>query len=221
MLLVLVVVAGAVAIPLALALGIFAAVRRDGRVDTITTYATLAVAAVPEFVVAVALVILLSTNIKHWLPASVILADGEHPWDQKKELVLPVLTLVIVVVPYITRFMRASMIEVLESDYVEMARVKGLPERVVILRHALPNAIVPALQAIALTLAYIAAGIVVVERIFGYPGMGHALLNAIEARDMPAVQTLGLVLAGLYVGLNLAADILTIVVTPRLRTALR
>jgi peptide/nickel transport system permease protein len=113
------------------------------------------------------------------------------------------------------------MIEVLESDYVEMARLKGLPERQVVVRHALPNAIVPAIQVIALQLAYLAGGVVVVEAVFNYPGIGAALVDAVANHDVPVVQALSMLIAAVYVGLNLVADIATILISPRLRTSLR
>jgi peptide/nickel transport system permease protein len=115
--------------------------------------------------------------------------------------------------------MRASMVEVLESDYVTMARLKGLPNRTVIWRHAVPNAIVPAIQVSALQLAYMAGGVVVVEVVFGFPGIGSALVDAVGNRDIPEVQALAIIIAAVYVVVNLIADILTILVTPRLRTA--
>jgi peptide/nickel transport system permease protein len=125
-----------------------------------------------------------------------------------------------VVVPYIARFMRASMIDVLESEYVEMARLKGLPERVVIFRHALPGALVPAIQAIALSLAYLAGGIVVVEYVFNYPGVGAKLVDAVHNKDLPVAQTVTLLIAAVYVVVNILADVVTLLVSPRVRTSL-
>ena len=110
------------------------------------------------------------------------------------------------------------MIEVLESDYVEMARLKGLSERTVLIRHALPNALGPAFQVIAINLAYLAGGVIVVEYIFNYPGIGGALVDAVNNHDIPVVQALAMLIAAVYVVLNLLADIATILVTPRLRT---
>ena len=168
-----------------------------------------------------ALVVLFATNVFTWLPA-VSLVDPNQPiYQQLDILILPTLTLVVAVTPYVSRIMRASMIEVLESDYVEMARLKGLPEREVVVRHALPNAIVPTIQVIALQLAYLAGGVVVVEAVFGYAGVGAALVDAVKNHDLPVVQTLTMLIAGIYVLLNLAADIATILITPRLRTSLR
>jgi len=180
----------------------------------------LGLAALPEFVIAIALVLLFGTVVFQWLPPTVILAPGVGPWTNLRQLILPVAALSIVVVPYIARFMRASMIEVLESDYVEMARLKGLPEREVVLRHALPNAIVPTIQAIALSLAFLAGGIVAVEFVFNYPGIGAKLVDAVQNRDMPVAQAVSLIIAGVYIFVNLAADVLSILVSPRVRTAL-
>ena len=130
------------------------------------------------------------------------------------------ITLVIAVTPYVARIMRASMIEVLESDYVEMARLKGLPERTVLIRHALPNALGPVFQVIAINLAYLAGGIVVIEYVFNYSGIGSALQDAVVNHDIPLVQALAMIIAAVYVILNLFADVATILVTPRLRTRL-
>jgi peptide/nickel transport system permease protein len=135
-------------------------------------------------------------------------------------LILPTLTLVIVVAPYISRIMRASMIEVLESDYVEMARLKGLPERTVLIRHALPNALGPVFQVIALNLAYLAGGIILIEFVFNYAGIGGATAEAVVNHDLPVVQALAMLIAAVYVVLNLLADVATILVTPKLRTQL-
>ena len=132
-------------------------------------------------------------------------------------LILPALTLVLAVAPYIVRILRASMIEVLESEYVQMARLKGMPERIVLRRHALPNAVIPAIQVIALNLAWLAGGVVVVEYLFNYPGIGSGLVDAVANRDVPVIQAIVLLIAGLYVGFNLLADILTILVSPRLQ----
>ena len=208
-------------VPLSIVLGAVAARRRDGPFDHATSIVLLALAALPEFVVAIALVILFGTNVFHVLPAVSLIPPGEAPWQHLKELVLPTAALVFAVCPYIARIMRASMIEVLESDYVEMARLKGLPERAVLWRHALPNGIAPAIQVIALNLAYLAGGIVVVEFVFAYPGIGGGFVEAVSNRDFPTVQALALIIAAVYVVLNVIADVATILVSPRLRTSIR
>jgi peptide/nickel transport system permease protein len=155
----------------------------------------------------------------HWFPAVSLLPPGEKAWQDPKVVVLPAATLVLAVTPYISRIMRGSMIEVLESEYVTMARLKGLPERTVIWRHAVPNAIVPAIQVTALQLAWMAGGVVAVEFVFSYPGIGGYMVQAVDNRDMPVVMTVTMLAAGLYVILNLLADLGTILVTPKLRTS--
>jgi peptide/nickel transport system permease protein len=216
----LVLCAGLISIPLSVLIGAYAALWRDKAFDVITSLSTLVLAALPEFVVGVTLVVLFATTVSHVLPAVSIIPPGGKPWEQPVALILPVLTLVIAVTPYVARIMRASMIEVLESDYVEMARLKGLSERIVIQRHALPNALGPTFQVIALNLAYLAGGVIVVEYVFNYAGIGGALRDAVSNRDLPVIQALAMLIAGLYVVLNLLADIATILVTPRLRTRL-
>jgi peptide/nickel transport system permease protein len=217
---VLVLCAGLISIPLSVAIGSYAALRRDKTFDVATSLSTLVFAALPEFVVGVSLVVIFATTVLHVLPAVSLIPPGGRPWDNPVGLVLPTLTLVLAVTPYVARIMRASMIEVLESDYVEMARLKGLPERVVITRHALPNALGPTFQVIALNLAYLAGGIIVVEYVFNYAGIGGALRDAVSNHDLPVIQALAMLIAGLYVVLNLLADIATIMVTPKLRTRL-
>jgi peptide/nickel transport system permease protein len=131
------------------------------------------------------------------------------------------MTLVLAVVPYLARLQRAAMIDVLESEYVQMARLKGLPERLVVRRHALRNSIVPVIQGSALTLIYLTGGIVTIEFLFAYPGLGSELVTAVQGRDIRLVQAIVLLLASCYVVFNLLADLLTIYATPRLRTQRR
>jgi peptide/nickel transport system permease protein len=217
---VLVTIAAVVSIPLSIAIGSWAALKREKIFDALSSNLLLVLAALPEFVVAVVLVILFATTVFNVLPAISTVPPGSRPWDNWAALVLPTLTLVIAVAPYVARIMRASMIEVLESDYVEMARLKGLPERTVLVRHALPNALGPVFQVIALNLAYLAGGIIVVEYVFNYTGIGSALQEAVVNHDLPVVQALAMLIAAVYVILNLLADVATILVTPKLRTRL-
>jgi peptide/nickel transport system permease protein len=215
----LVFVASIIAIPMSILLGVWMAMKRDRAVDHVTSTVTLVLAALPEFVVGICLILIFATGLSHVLPAVSLLAPGEKAWQDPQVLVLPAATLIIAVVPYISRIMRGSMIEVLESEYVTMARLKGLPERQVIWRHAVPNAIVPAIQVTALELAWMAGGVVVVEFVFSYPGIGAAFVDSVGNRDMVVVQAVTMLAAAVYVFLNLAADLATIMVTPRLRTA--
>ena len=213
--------ASVIAIPLSIAIGVWTAMKRDKPVDHVVSTTTLVLAALPEFVIGIGLILVFATGVFHWFPAVSLLAPGEKAWEDPQVVVLPAATLVLAVTPYISRIMRGSMVEVLESEYVTMARLKGLNERTVIWRHAVPNAIVPAIQVTALQLAWMAGGVVVVEYVFSYPGIGAALVDAVANRDMPVVQTVTMLAAGVYVLLNLLADLATIFVTPRLRTATR
>jgi peptide/nickel transport system permease protein len=215
----LVLVAAIIALPLSIVLGVIMAVKRDKPADHVLSMSTLALAALPEFVIGIGLVLLFATNVSHIFPAVSLIPPGQHAWNVPKAVVLPAATLILAVTPYISRIMRGSMVEVLESEYVTMARLKGLSNRTVIWRHAVPNAIVPAIQVSALQLAYMAGGVVVVEFVFSYPGIGAALVDAVGNRDVPVVQTLTIIIAAVYVVVNLAADLITILVTPRLRTA--
>lgn len=215
----LVVISAAVAVPMSILIGVWTAMRRDRPVDHIVSTGSLILASLPEFVIGIALVLLFATEVFHAFPAVSLLGPGQKAWDDPEVVVLPAATLVLAVVPYISRIMRGSMVEVLESEYVTMATLKGLPRRTVIWRHAVPNAIVPAIQVTALQLAYLAGGVVVVEFVFSYPGIGAALVEAVGNRDMPVVQAVTMLAAGIYVGLNILADVATILVTPKLRTA--
>jgi len=217
----LVLFAALVSIPLAIVIGAVSARRRDGPFDHATSVLTLALAALPDFVVAIALIVLFGTTIFHWLPAVSLIPPGDSPLSHVSALVLPTTALVLTVTPYIARIMRASMVEVLESDFVEMARLKGMYEQKVVWRHAVPNAIAPAIQVIALNLAYLAGGIVLVEYVFGYPGIGAGFVDAVANRDLPVVQALAILIAAVYVVLNVCADVATILVSPRLRTSLK
>ncbi|MEU7861391.1 ABC transporter permease [Nonomuraea sp. NPDC049141] len=218
---VLVTVSAVLIIPLAFLLALVAARRHDRAADHAVQVVMLAVAALPEFVIGILLVALFSTTVFRWLPSVSMSVPGAPPWADPAAMILPVATLMLAVVPYISRILRASLIEVLESDYVEMARLKGVPERLAVRRHALSNAIVPGIQVTALQLAWLAGGVVVVEYLFQYPGMGVSLVDAVRNRDIPVIQALALLIAAIYVVVNLIADALTILVTPRLRTAIR
>jgi peptide/nickel transport system permease protein len=217
---VLVALAAVLSIPLSIAIGAYAALKREKTFDQASSNLLLALAALPEFVVGLVLVILFATTVTHVLPAVSTIPPGSRPWNNWLALILPTLTLVIAVAPYVARIMRASMIEVLESDYVEMARLKGLPERTVLIRHALPNALGPVFQVIALNLAYLAGGIIFIEVVFNYTGIGGAIAEAVGNHDLPVIQALAMLIAAVYVILNLLADVATILVTPKLRTQL-
>jgi peptide/nickel transport system permease protein len=216
---VLVAAAGIIGSVVGILLGAAAALRRDGRFDQVSSVIALAVTSLPEFVIAISLVILLATTVFHVLPAIALIPPGTYAWQQPKQLILPVITLALVIIPYIMRMTRAAMIEALESDYVEMARLKGVPERQVVLRHALPNAIAPVIQVIGLNFLYLAGGIVVVEYVFNFPGIGTGLVSAVTARDIPVIQLIVLILTGFYILMNILTDVIALAATPRRRIA--
>lgn len=217
--LVLVVIAATASTLVALVFGIWTAARRDSALDHTTTVVTLIIAAVPEFVVGIALVWWFAVGAFQWLPAVFSGDPGQPAWTNPLELVLPAATLVIAVAPYLTRMLRATMLEALETEYVQHARLKGLPERVVLLRHAMPNALGPVIQVLALQFAWLAGGVVIVEYLFAYPGIGTAVISAVQSRDIPVAQALTVFLAVFYVFVNLVADVLTLILNPRARTA--
>jgi peptide/nickel transport system permease protein len=218
--LVLVLLSALVMIPLAFAIAMISAHFRRRRPDTVIQTILLALAGVPEFVTGILLVALFSTSVFTIFPAVTIATPGARPWDSPEGMVLPVATLVVAVTPYVSRIVRATLLEVLDSDYVELARLKGIPEPVVMRKHALLNAIVPGIQVVALQLAWLAGGVVLVETLFSYPGVGRQLVDSVRNHDVPMVQALSIIIAGVYIVVNLVADVLSILLTPRARTAI-
>jgi len=218
--LVLVLLAAVVMVPVAFGVAMLSANFRRRKGDTVIQSVLLTLAGMPEFVIGILLVAIFSTSVFHWLPAVTINALGGHPWDTPKTMVLPVATLVLAVAPYVSRILRSTLLEVLDSDYVELARLKGIPETVVMRKHALLNAVVPGIQVVALQLAWLAGGVVIVESTFSYPGIGLQLVDSVRNHDVPMVQALSMIIAGVYVAVNLVADLLSILLTPRARTAI-
>jgi peptide/nickel transport system permease protein len=214
-------VAAVIGFPVALVLGAVSARHRDSTFDHASSIVTLILAWVPEFVIAVVLIVIFGTGVWHLLPPVSVFPPQSPPWDHMVELVLPAVTLAVTVIPYTARVLRASLVEVLESDYIEMARLKGMSERTVLWRHAVPNALAPTIQVVALNVAYLIGGVVVVEYVFGYAGIGAALIQAVQDRDVPVIQAITLLMAAVYIGLNIAADVASILVSPRVRTTLR
>ncbi|MFC7765950.1 ABC transporter permease [Leucobacter soli] len=173
--------AAVIGLPLAFIMGVLAAVKPKGFMDGFVNIISVIIASLPEFVIGILLILLLSLGLFHVLPATSPIAPGAGPFADPVLLILPVLTLVIALLPYTSRQMRASMLEVLDSEYVLMAEVKGLPRRLVIFRHALRNAIIPGIQAIALSFAFLLGGTVIIEYLFNYPGLGSALTQGWSA----------------------------------------
>ena len=209
-------VAAVVAVPIAVILGILAALYRNTLFDKIISMATLSTISFPEFFVAYILIALFSVKIEIFPSISNI--NNQMPfWQKIDAIILPCLTLTLVVVAHMMRQTRAAIINILASPFIEMARLKGLKRIRVIVLHAFPNALSPVINVIALNLAYLVVGVVIVEVVFVYPGLGQLLVDSVSKRDIPLVQASGLIFAATYVSLNLLADILSIISNPRLR----
>lgn len=214
---VLVAIAAVASTLLGVLLGLVSARRPDGFLDSTLSIGALVASALPEFVVGVLLVLTFSVGLFHWFPAISTLSPGQYIWDDPAKLALPALTLLIVVTPYIFRMVRAATIEALRSNYVEVAILKGTSRRRLLFRHALPNAAASTIQVAGLNLLYLAGGIVMVETVFTYPGVGLTLVGAINSRDIPLLQFLVALLAGFYIIVNICADVAVLLVTPRKR----
>jgi len=207
---------GAIAIPISLALGLIAAMHPGTRIDRTITFATLNIISIPDFLVATILVLVFAVSLG-WLPSIVYLRGDESGWVLLKTLAMPLLTLIIVVSSQIIRMTRATVLNVMSSSYVEMAILKGVPRRRIILRHALFNAVGPIVNVIALNLAWLVGGVVVVEQIFSYPGLAKLMIEAVQMRDMPLVQACAMIFTTTYIVLIFIADMATILSNPRLR----
>jgi peptide/nickel transport system permease protein len=195
-----------VMIPVSLLMGIMAAQRRQRPTDKAFLGISMVVNATPEFVIGTVLVALLGTTVLHWLPPVSFIPPADSPLQHFSSLVLPALTLIIPGVMYLSRLVRVSFIDAMSSEYIQTARLKGLSTRRILYRHALPNALAPIIPAASLVAAYTVGGVVVVEYLFGYPGIGAALVEAVGNRDLPVIQAVVLIIATSYFLLNLIAD---------------
>ncbi len=208
--------AAAIAVPVALFLGIMVALFRNSIFDRAANVLAISAISLPEFFVAYILILLLAVKASLF-PSLARIDDTATLGEALYNTFLPALTLILVVIAHMMRMTRAAIINVLASPYIEMARLKGMPPIKIILRHALPNALAPIINVVALTLAYLIVGVVVVEVVFAYPGLGQLLVDAVVKRDFPVVQAVGLFFAATYIVLNLIADVLSIMANPRLR----
>jgi peptide/nickel transport system permease protein len=205
----------AIAVPLSLFLGILAALYRNSWFDRVVNSITLTTIAMPDFFIAYILMFFLA--IKHRWFYSLSTVDATTPFLQHVyRAALPSLTLTLIIVAHMMRMTRAALINLLASPYIEMAQLKGVSRREVILRHALPNAWAPIATVIAFNMAYLVVGVVVVEVVYVYPGIGQLMVDSVSSRDMPVVQACALIFAATYVLLNLSADIVSIITNPRL-----
>ena len=209
-------VAAVIAVPLAILLGLLAALYRDTAFDKAISTATLAAISMPEFLIGYLLIYLFAVQIQLF-PSLARIHDGMGLGQKLYAVALPAITLTAVVVAHMMRMTRAAVINVLSSPFIEMAELKGVPRGAIIFRHALPNALSPIINVVVLNLAYLVVGVIVVEVVFVYPGMGQLMVDGVAKRDVPLVQACGLIFAVTYVGLNLLADILSILANPRLR----
>ncbi|MFO7921844.1 MAG: ABC transporter permease [Nioella sp.] len=207
--------AAAIAVPLSLMLGILAALFRNSVFDRVVNASALTSISFPEFFVAYILIFWLA-GMGGAFPSMATIRPTTDFVDKLYMTFLPALTLTLVVTAHMMRMARAAIINLLASPYIEMARLKGMSPMRVILRHALPNALAPIINVIALNLAYLITGVVVVEVVFVYPGLGQLMVDSVAARDMPVVQAVALIFAAAYVLLNLTADVLATLSNPRL-----
>lgn len=208
--------AAMIAVPLAVGLGILSAIREGRLTDRIANVLTLVAISVPEFFVGYILIIIFAIDLG-WFPSLATVFPGMGLGERLYVATLPALTLTMVVTAHMLRMTRNSVLSIMSTPYIEMAFLKGLSRSRVVSRHALPNAAGPIISVVALNLAYLVVGVVVVENVFVYPGVGQYMVDAVSKRDVPVVQACGLVFAAVFVCLNTFADIMAILVNPRLR----
>jgi peptide/nickel transport system permease protein len=208
--------AAIVAVPLAIILGLLAVRYRNGWIDKLISGLALASTSFPEFFIGYLLVLFFAVKVQ-WFPGISTVYDGMPFLERMRAIALPAAALTLVVLAHMMRMTRAAILNVMQSAYVETAELKGLTALDVIRKHAFPNAIAPIINVVMLNLAYLVVGVVVVEVIFVYPGMGQYLVDHVTKRDVPVVQAVGLIFAAVYITLNIVADIGAIVANPRLR----
>lgn len=206
--------AAIVCMPFSLALGILAALYRDKALDRGINVAALTAISLPEFFVAYILIFFLTVKTG-WLPSLATVSPDTPFGERLQKSILPILTLTLAVSAHVMRLTRAAIVNLLASPYIEMARIKGVRPWRVIVHHALPNALAPIVNVVVLNLAYLIVGVVVVEVVFTYPGLGQLMVDSVSKRDVPVVQATCLIFASTYILLNLLADVLTIVCDPR------
>ncbi|MDH7807567.1 ABC transporter permease [Agrobacterium tumefaciens] len=205
-----------IAVPLALTLGISSAMLRGTLYDRAVTILTIGVISVPEFMIATLAVLLFAVYLK-WLPALSLVSEVHTVFDMLRVYAMPVITLTFVVSAQMIRMSRAAVIETLDTPYVEMALLKGAPRMRIVLRHALPNALGPIVNAVALSLSYLVGGVIIVETIFNYPGIAKLMVDGVATRDLPLIQSCAMIFCVGYLLLITTADIIAIMSNPRLR----
>jgi peptide/nickel transport system permease protein len=211
------VLAFVIVVPLGIVGGVIAALHANRGTDRAISVTGLSLSSVPEFVSGIVVIVVFGVTLK-WLPVTANAGAGASPWNQFRHLILPAIPLVLVLFGYISRMARAGTIEALNSDYTRTAVLKGLPERTVIRRHVLRNSLLPTITVIATQTGYLIGGLVVVETLFNYQGIGQLIFKAAQAKDFPMLEAGILVIGVVYVLATLAADLLLIALNPRLRT---
>jgi peptide/nickel transport system permease protein len=208
--------AALIAIPVAVGLGVFAAINEGKVSDRLSNVLTLIAISLPEFFIAYLLIIFFAVEFE-WFPSLSTVFKGMPFTERVFQTTLPAITLTLLVAAHMLRMTRSSVLSVMSTPYIEMAFLKGARRNRVIVRHALPNAAAPIITVVALNLAYLVVGVVVIEAVFVYPGLGQLMVDAVSKRDVPVIQACGLVFAMVFVSLNTLADVLVILVNPRLR----
>jgi peptide/nickel transport system permease protein len=208
--------AAAVSAPIALSVGVLSAMYRGSRLDRALNVVTLSMVAVPEFLVATLAVLLFAVKLR-WLPSLTLVPEAASPVDILRAYAMPVMTLCFVIIAQMARMTRAAVIDQLDKPYVEMAVLKGVGPTRAALTHALPNAVGPIVNAMALSLSYLLGGAIIVETIFNYPGIASLMVDAVTSRDMPLLQACAMVFCAAYLLLMLTADLFAILANPRLR----
>jgi peptide/nickel transport system permease protein len=203
-------------IPVAIMSGIWAGIRPDSLLDRLVSTISLIGISLPEFVTGVLLMFFLASTL-HLLPPSSNMMEGETPLSRPQILIMPAITLTGVLFAYIMRMTRANVIEVMQSQYVRTATLKGIPLRRVILRHVLPNSMLPTITIIAQNFGWMLGGLIIVENVFAYPGLGLMLLGAMRHQDVPLLEAIALLISLTYVLSNLLADLIYLVIDPRIR----
>ena len=208
--------AAIISVPLAIFLGLLAVRYKDRWPDKLISAVTLTSISIPEFLIGYVLMYFVAVKLG-WFSSVAMINDSMSLGEKLNAIALPVMVLTLVVLAHMMRMTRAAILNVMQSAYIETAELKGLSGFAVIARHAFPNAIAPIVNVVMLNLAYLVVGVVVVEVVFVYPGMGQYLVDHVSKRDVPVVQACGLIFAAVYIGLNMVADIVSILANPRLR----
>ena len=208
--------AALISVPLAIFLGLVAVRFRDRWPDKLISGVTLASISIPEFLIGYVLMFFVAVKLG-WAPSVAMINDGMSLGQKLSAIALPVAVLTLVVLAHMMRMTRAAILNVMQSAYIETAELKGLTTFAVIRKHAFPNAIAPIVNVVMINLAYLVVGVVVIEVVFVYPGMGQYLVDHVSKRDVPVVQACGLIFAAVYIVLNMIADIVSILANPRLR----